>query len=248
MAPDFGMIGNFSHWTSPPHTVLPIWESYSGKTSSYIKYYLTLAKHHLTVAKHNESSTLVSSNFPSITITAPPPVMREQIRSVDNGSWGFILGFSKSHCFICVFFYLCICADPIRWVEDLSWDPHNHLLSVIFCIFILFCVFGEFTSQSHFFIFLFKKPKSEIFPQMVTPGVVCHTIAQNEAALIWLFTGCILLQSKPPKLGAVSKTRDLSPTKEALTRIFYANYPFWEKEPKIIAHCKADLWAIKHLS
>ena len=151
------MIGNFSHWTSPPHTVLPIWESYSGKTSSYIKYYLTLAKHHLTVAKHNESSTLVSANFPSITITAPPPVMREQIRSVDNGSWGFILGFSKSHCFICVFFYLCICADPIRWVEDLSWDPHNHLLSVIFCIFILFlCIWGIYLTIALFHLLVQK--------------------------------------------------------------------------------------------
>ena len=59
----------------------PIWESYSSENSL-------------------KPRTLVSANIPSITISAPPRVMRELIRSGDNGEWRIYLrASSHNHTF-----------------------------------------------------------------------------------------------------------------------------------------------------
>ena len=244
MAPDSGMIGNFSHWTSPPHTVLPIWESFSGQTSSYIKHYLTLAKHyitvakhHLTVAKHNESSTLVSANFPSITITAPPRVMREQIWSVDNGSGGFILGFSKSHCFICVFFF-CICV--FAQTQSGEWRICLGTLTITFYlwifVFLYFFVYLENLSHNRTFSSSCLKKQSLKSSLRWSLLVWCVTpLHKMKLHLFDFLPVAFCYNQNHPNLARSLKQEDLSPTKEALTRNFLCKLPFLRKRTK--NHC-----------
>ena len=149
--------------------------------------------------------------------------------------------------------YFCICICVFAQTRSGEWRIYLRTLTITF--YLWFFVF------LYFFVYLGNLPHNRTFSSSCSKNQSLKS-SLRWSHLVWCVTPlhkmklhlsdflpvAFCYNQNNPNLAQSLKQEDLLPTKEALTRIFYANYPFWEKEPKIIAHCKADLWAIKHLS
>ena len=138
-----------------------------------------------------------------------------------------------------VFVYFCICICVFAQTRYGEWRIYLGTLTITFYlwffVFLYFFVYLE--NLSHNRTFSSSCSKTQILKSSLRwSDLVCHTIAQNEAALIWLFTGCILLQSKPPKLGAVSKTRRFIANKRGPDQKFFMQITLFEKKNQKSLH------------